>query len=136
MQMAEADSPLTVYLVENSTIMVPFLTGLLNADPDVRIVGHASEAPAAIRDIEALRPDVVIVDVALDVGSGFDILKHLHAREASAPLRVVLSNLASGPYRTAARRLGVTMFLDKSTDIRAMVRLMHQLAADKKSRRK
>lgn len=134
--MAEADGPLTIYLVENSPIMVPFLSGLLNVEPDIRIVGHAGEAPAAIQDIERLRPDVVIVDVALDVGSGFDVLKHCSAGDGVSPVRVILSNLTSRPYRTAARKLGVRVFLDKSTDIRAMVRFMRQLAVDKKSRRR
>jgi DNA-binding NarL/FixJ family response regulator len=128
---AEHD-PLHVYLVENSAIMVPFLIGLLDAEPGLRIVGHAGDASTAIREIDQLRPDVVVVDISLDDSSGFDVLKHFHARGAGAPLRIILSNLASLPYRQAARKLGVTLFFDKSTDIRAMLRLMHQLAEKKK----
>lgn len=133
--MAADDDPLNVYLVENSSIMAPFLSGLLDADPGVRVVGQAGDAPTAIRDIERLHPDVAIVDVALDLGSGFDVVKHFRNGGVGAPIWVILSNLASAPYREAARRLGVGLYLDKSTDIRAMLRLVHRLAMNKRSRR-
>lgn len=105
----------TVYLVEDSPLVGERLLELLEAVPGVRVTGRATGADEAIREILAGRPDVVVLDIRLAQGSGFDVLRALH--ENAPDIEVyMLSSFASDPYRHLAERLGARGFYDKSTE--------------------
>jgi DNA-binding response OmpR family regulator len=65
-----------VYLVEDSSIMSNLLWTLVRAN-GATVVGRSDAAPAAIDDILRLRPDLVVIDIGLKKGNGFDVLKAL-----------------------------------------------------------
>jgi DNA-binding NarL/FixJ family response regulator len=121
--------PLRVYLVEDSPIMVALLRDLLEGDPALAVVGQAAGAADAKTEITALAPDVVIVDIALENSSGFDVLRALSAHsENSRPIKIVLSNFATQRYRDEAQRLGADYFFDKNSDIVALVKTVTETA--------
>jgi len=92
------------------------------------IVGHADTAQTAIHDIALVKPDVVVIDVALSRGNGFDVLKSLRDHPpAKLPVRVVLTNYTLATYRNAAKRLGADYFLDKSSQIPELLRVIRSL---------
>ena len=91
------------------------LEALLAQVPGTTIVGHAAGAAAAVRDILEKRPDLVVLDVQLAEGSGFDVLRALHARAPELPV-VMLSNYSSDPYRQIAERFGARAFFDKTKE--------------------
>ena len=64
---------LRVYLVEDSAMLLSRLVELLEG-AGVAVVGHADTTATAIREIDATAPDVVIIDIALRHGNGFDVL--------------------------------------------------------------
>ena len=104
-----------LYLVDDSAMVRKRLEALLAALPGVTIVGHAEGADEAIRGIHELRPDMVLLDLRLAQGSGFDVLRAV--RELSPGVQVcMLSNFASEPYRRAAVQLGALDFYDKTRD--------------------
>jgi DNA-binding NarL/FixJ family response regulator len=105
----------TVYLVEDSALVRERLLEMLDAVPGVRVAGMATGADRAIKDILALRPDVVVLDVRLDQGSGFDVLRALHAQAPDIDV-YMLSSFASDPYRHLARQLGARDYFDKAVD--------------------
>lgn len=118
---------LRVYLVEDSAIMSPILRSLIEAT-GARIVGNSGAARAAIEDIRVLQPDVVIIDIGLREGSGFDVLKALfHAHGIGAPARMMLTSHTLEPYRNAAKRWGASHFFDKSTQIPEMLRALREM---------
>jgi DNA-binding NarL/FixJ family response regulator len=118
---------LRVYLVEDSAIMSPVLRTLIEA-VGARIVGNSGAAKPAIEDIKVLRPDVVVVDIGLREGSGFDVLKALFNEMGTAgPARMVLTNYALEPYRKAAQRWGASHFFDKSKQIPEMLRVLREM---------
>jgi two-component system response regulator DevR len=119
-----------VFLVEDSPLVRERLTQMLAALPETRVVGHASGVQEAISGILSTKPDLVLLDLSLDQGSGFDVLSAVHGK-APAIAFYMLSNFASEPYRRHAERLGASGFFDKSTDferVRDMVtqRIAHQ----------
>ena len=95
--------------------MLDRLTALLGALPDTLIVGHASGADEAVCAILAARPDVVVLDLKLAQGTGFDILTELHGKAPGIDC-YMLSNFSSEPYRRQAARLGAQGFFDKSSE--------------------
>lgn len=99
------------------------------------IVGHSDSAKIAIADIALVAPDVVIVDIALRQGNGFDVLKSLRGKPAPGkqpaakpPVRIVLTNYTLTSYRTAAKRMGADYFFDKSNEIPEMLRVIRTLS--------
>ena len=118
---------LLVYLVEDSAIMSPVLRTLIEA-VGAKIVGNSGAAQPAIEDIKVLRPDVVVVDIGLREGSGFDVLKALFKEMGpGGPARMVLTNYALEPYRKAAKRWGASYFFDKSKQIPEMLRVLRDM---------
>ena len=104
-----------VFLVEDSTMVRQRLEAMLAQVPGTEIVGRAAGARAAIRDILQTRPDLVLLDVQLAEGSGFDVLRALHAQAPELDV-VMLSNYSSDPYRQIAERFGARAFFDKTKD--------------------
>lgn len=119
--------PLRVYLVEDSLIMGNLVEELITGT-GATVLGRSDSAPVAIREIAALDPDVVVVDLALPEGNGFDVLE---ATQSLAPgkelTRLVLSNHATPAYREAAARLDVDGYFDKSQDITKMIEYLARL---------
>jgi DNA-binding NarL/FixJ family response regulator len=104
-----------VFLVEDSPLVLERLSGMLDAIPGVNIVGHASGVREAIAGILRAKPEVVVLDLKLAQGSGFDVLSEVHGREPGIDF-YMLSNFASEPYRRHAERLGAIGFFDKTTE--------------------
>jgi DNA-binding NarL/FixJ family response regulator len=123
-----AGEGLRVYLVEDSEIVRSRLESMLEAIPGVRTVGHAADALGAIRGIHAEQPDLVLLDLRLAQGSGFDVLSG--TRDLTpAPEIYVLSSFAGGPYRKLAMSLGATDCFDKTNDFERVRDLVAERAA-------
>jgi DNA-binding NarL/FixJ family response regulator len=105
-----------VFLVDDSSLVRERLAQMVTGLPQLRLVGEAGDVPAAITGILAAKPDLVLLDLSLEDGSGFDVLKALHGREPGIAF-YMLSNFASEPYRRHAARLGAKDFFDKSSDM-------------------
>jgi len=105
-----------VFLVDDSPLVRERIAKMVEALPQLRLVGEAAGVPEAIRGILAAKPDLVLLDLSLENGSGFDVLSAVHRREPGIAF-YMLSNFASEPYRRHAERLGARGFFDKSTDL-------------------
>ena len=118
-----------IFLVEDSPPVRARLAEMLGAIPGASLVGEASRADAAIRDILAMRPDVVVLDLSLAGGtSGFEVLRAV-CREAPEIDFYMLSNFVAEPYRELAERLGARDFFDKSSELERVRELIIERAA-------
>ena len=117
-----------VFLVEDSQIVSQRLEALLAEVPGTRIVGRATSATAAIRDILATRPDLVVLDIQLAEGTGFDVLRELHARAPEIDV-IMLSNYSADPYRQIAERFGARALFDKSREFERVRDVVAERAA-------
>lgn len=114
----QADRPDTpgmkVFLVEDAPLLRERLMALI-ASVGASTVGHADGARAAIEGILAAAPDVVVLDLHLKDGNGFDVLRAV--REAAPAIAFfVLTNHPHEGYRASAVRLGARGFYDKSSE--------------------
>jgi DNA-binding NarL/FixJ family response regulator len=117
-----------IYLVEDSPLVLGRLTAMLNDVPGARVVGHAEGASEAIQEILDFRPDLVVLDLRLAQGSGFDVLRTLRPLLPRTDF-CMLSSFASGPYRQAALQLGAVAFFDKTRDFERVRDLVAERAA-------
>ena len=116
-----------VFLVEDSPMVRQRLEALLTEVPGTEIVGRAAGAQIAIRDILETKPDLVVLDVQLAEGSGFDVLRALHAQAPELDV-VMLSNYSSDPYRQIAERFGARAFFDKTREFERVRDALAQFA--------
>ncbi len=129
--MDEIAKPLQVYVVEDSPIIQRLLASTIAA-AHAELVGHAAGAQKAIADLALLQPDLIVVDLALDSGTGFDVLSVMQHRSlAQSAVKVVLTNRANAEYRDLSFRLGADSFFDKSADMSQVLALINALAAEK-----
>jgi two-component system response regulator DevR len=117
-----------VFIVENSPLLIRRLTALLDGLPDTLVVGHAAGAEDAVRAILAARPDLVVIDLTLSQGTGFDVLIELHEKAPDIEC-YMLSNFCTDAYRRQAARLGAQGFFDKSSEFNLVRDLIAKRAA-------
>ena len=116
-----------VFVVEDSPLLTRFLLERLRAS-EITVVGHADNAEDAISGIAESRPDAVIIDLGLRIGTGFDILRALQKSNGGHhPVRMVLTNNPRPPLESMARRCGADYFFDKAKDINRMVEALEAL---------
>ena len=106
---------LNVFLVEDSPLVLDRLSEMLEAIPGVKVVGRATGARDAIAGIHLMKPEIVVLDLKLAEGSGFDVLSEMRERDPDIGF-YMLSSFASEPYRRHAERLGALGFFDKTTE--------------------
>lgn len=124
--------PVRVFLVEDSAVLRTRLQAMIEAIPGASLVGHAAGADDAVRGITAEKPDVVVLDLHLAQGNGFDVMR----AAAAAALGVafyVLTNYPMAGYRMSAERLGARGFFDKSSEFMALRDALASRAASEKS---
>jgi two-component system response regulator DevR len=67
------------------------LRDLLEAEPDIVVVGEAGGAGDAIRDISALRPDVAILDLRVPDGTGVEVCRQVRTAEPDVACLILTS---------------------------------------------
>lgn len=119
---------MTVFLVEDSPLLRERLATLLATIPGAQLVGQAAAADEALAGIRGTSPEVVVCDIQLEKGSGFDVLREVK-KHAPATDVYMLTNFASESYRQAAERYGARGFFDKSTQFDALRAVLAARAA-------
>ena len=104
-----------IYIVEDSPAIRDRLMAMLGEVPGTEVAGSAAGATQATREILASRPEMVILDLNLAEGGGFDVLRKLHAEAPEIDV-YMLSNFSAYPYRQLAERLGARGFFDKTRE--------------------
>jgi DNA-binding NarL/FixJ family response regulator len=117
-----------IFIVDDSPLVRERLVDMLDALPGAQIVGEAGDAAAAIEQILASRPDLVLCDLHLGEGSGFDVLRAVRPQAPEVEF-YMLSNISADPYRQLAGRLGARDFFDKSKEFERMRGVIAQRAA-------
>ncbi len=90
--------PLTRILLADDHPMIRTALEVLLRGTEFEIVGIAATGEAALREIERLAPDILLLDLQMPGGSGMDVLRQVRAGKAApnqtAALRVVLLTAA------------------------------------------
>ena len=104
---------INVFIVEDSEAMRASLRVMLSEFNNIRIAGYAADEAGAIKQINAAIPDVVILDLNLQSGTGVAVLKNIKKHHAGVKV-VVLTNCNGELYADACKRANADYFFDKS----------------------
>jgi DNA-binding NarL/FixJ family response regulator len=78
-----------VLIVEDHPLMRHGEAELINREPDLMVCGEAGSAAAAMEDIVALRPDIVLLDLNLPDKDGLELLKDIKSLHPQLPVLAV-----------------------------------------------
>lgn len=95
-----------VLVVDDSVLMRRALTALLTSDPEIEVVGTASDGRAAIEQVAALRPDVITMDVRMPVMDGAQTTEHIMAYYPT-PILVLTASLSRFDVDITFKMLGL-----------------------------
>ncbi len=84
-----------IILVDDHALVREGVSRLLEAQPDMRVVGSFGEGDAAIRFAAREEPDVAILDIAMPQASGIDVARQL--RDASPDTHLLVLSMHSNP---------------------------------------
>ena len=73
-------APIKVFLLDDHEIVRQGVRDLLEAQPDMEVIGEAGTASSALARIPALRPAVAILDVKLPDGDGVSVCRDIRSR--------------------------------------------------------
>jgi DNA-binding NarL/FixJ family response regulator len=122
---------LRVLIVEDSPIVAERLRESLLAVRGLRIIDTIDRENKAIEALEHGDIDVVVLDLRLNRGTGFGVLRALSAREAGngsdRPVVIIFTNYDLPEYRRQALALGADYFLDKARDFERLPSLIETL---------
>lgn len=113
--MEKPRSMVRVLIADDSALVRERLAAMLWEIPNVEVVGETADVRATEQCLIELLPDLVLLDISMPGGSGFDILdvirnRGLHTRA------VVVTTHAEPEFESRALDLGAAAFFDKSRD--------------------
>lgn len=132
-----SNGPIRVVVIDDSAYNRQTLVGMLESDPGVRVVGRAADGDEGLKQVLALQPDVITLDLEMPRMDGFTFLRILMARRPTPVL--VVSGWGAKENVFKALELGALDFLVKPSrtispelrsirdDLVAKVRMVTQL---------
>ncbi|HEX6231821.1 MAG TPA: response regulator transcription factor [Jiangellaceae bacterium] len=79
-QPGPGEEPVRVFLLDDHEVVRRGVAALLDAEPDLEVIGEAGSASQALARIPALRPDVAILDVRLPDGDGVSVCREIRSQ--------------------------------------------------------
>lgn len=104
-----------VLVVDDSSFMRKSVTHILAADPAIEVIDTAGDGETAIRKVKRLKPDVVLLDVAMPVMDGLTALMHIMA-ECPMPV-LVMSGIKDAKIAIKALEHGAVDFIKKPSGV-------------------
>jgi DNA-binding NarL/FixJ family response regulator len=121
-------APVRVLIVDDDDLMRAGLSAVLSSDETVHVVGEASDGRAAVDQVRALGPDVVLMDVRMPDLDGIAATREVVAVSPEAKV-VILTTFEQDEYIFGALNAGASGFLLKRTSPEALIAAIHTLAA-------
>ena len=116
-----------VYLLEDHTIVRQGLVSLLNTADDIEVIGESGDGRRALEEIQELKPDVLMSDIAVPGLSGLEVVKRL--RDAGSTVRIVMLSMYHDPeWVKRAMDAGANGYLVKGTGVRDLLNAVRTVA--------
>ncbi len=117
---------LGVLLVDDEPLIRSGLRAIINAEPDLNVLGEAEDGAAVTPLVRRLRPDVVLMDVRMPNLDGIEATRRV--RDATQARVLVLTTFDLDEYVYGALRAGARGFLLKDAGPELLVQAVHAAA--------
>ena len=119
--------PITILLAEDHAIVRQGLIALLKLDVSFQLVGEAKTGREAVALAQSLRPDVILMDIAMPVLNGLEATRQIRAANPAAKV-IVLSAHSDEVYVEKMIEAGVAGFLEKQSSAEILTKAIHEVA--------
>jgi DNA-binding NarL/FixJ family response regulator len=117
-----------VLIVDDQSLIRVGIQALLSRKPDIEVVGNASDGAEALRQVAALDPDVVLMDIRMPGMDGVEATRQLIAQRARAGI-IILTTFSDDTNVFAALAAGARGYLLKDTNHKALAEAIRVVAA-------
>jgi DNA-binding NarL/FixJ family response regulator len=123
-----AGVPVRVLLVDDDDLMRAGLKAVLSSDARVEVVGEAGSGRAAVEQVRALHPDLVLMDVRMPDLDGIAATREVTAASPDVKV-VILTTFEQDDYIFGALNAGASGFLLKRSGPEELLAAIHTVAA-------
>jgi len=125
-----ASNQITVLLADDHTVVRKGLCSLLNVDGHFKIVGEARTGREAVKLAKELRPDVILMDLAMPELNGFEATRQILADDPKAKVVILSANNDDGQIRQMCN-VGVVGILEKLESVEILTKAIRTVAQGK-----
>jgi two-component system response regulator NreC len=123
--------PLSVFLVDDHEVVRQGLRAILEADSAFTIIGEATDGLEAVRLVERLRPDLLVLDLMMPGLNGLDALRIIRQRSPRTRV-VVLSMHATDGFVAEALQCGASGYVLKGGRLSELVAAIREATAGRR----
>ena len=117
-----------VLIVDDQSLIRVGIQALLSRKPDIEVVGQAGDGAEALRLVDALDPDVVLMDIRMPGMDGVEATRQLVARQTRAGV-IILTTFQDDANVFSALAAGARGYLLKDTDHKQLAEAIRVVAA-------
>jgi len=124
----EGMSNLRLLIADDQPVVLSGLQSLLRAAPDIEIVGAVRDAFDVVALAERSRPDIVLLDIAMQAMAGVEALNSIH-HELPGTRVVVFSSIRSPEWVHESLELGAAGYIVKDQDLDDLIAILWRIHA-------
>jgi NarL family two-component system response regulator LiaR len=128
----DSSRPIRVLVVDDHVVVRRGIRALLATVDEVQVVGEAQDGHEALEKTEALRPDVILLDLLMPRMDGIEVTRRLIAEDPEARI-LVLTSFAADDKVFPAIKAGALGYLLKDTGPEELVRAIGQVCRGESS---
>jgi DNA-binding NarL/FixJ family response regulator len=119
---------ISVLIADDHSLFAEALEAILETEPGIEVVGRASNGEEAVEQALALKPDVILMDIAMPVVDGVEATKRIREKNrAECVLMLTGSNARTDVAR--ARAAGAAAYVTKDRIAAQLIEAIRELAA-------
>jgi len=123
-------SKLRVMLVDDSELVRVGLRSVIEGTDDIEVVGEAASIATAVSAVDQYQPDVVLLDLRLPDGMGFEACRRILRQHPNMRI-LVLTSMDDAKLVDEAIRAGAHGYLLKEINAQTLIHSIHEVAAGK-----
>jgi DNA-binding NarL/FixJ family response regulator len=126
--MSDTNNSIRVYLIDDHPVLREGFAKAIEAEPGITVVGQAGTAADALREVQSIKPEVVLVDLNIPDRDGIELLAALRVQVPSAKLLVL--SCYDDEFRVAeALRAGAQGYLVKTSELAEVIDGIRRIAS-------
>lgn len=125
-----ATNSITVFLLDDHDLVRHSIAQLLEAEPDIRVVGESATAAGALPIVESTHPRVAVLDIRLRDGNGIDVCRSIRTSHPDVRC-LILTSFSDDRAIVDAARAGADGVIVKQIRGNAIVRSIRDVASGK-----
>lgn len=123
-------SMLGILIADDQSLIRAGFSALLDAEPDMRVLGQAGSGVQAVAQAKALKPDIVLMDIRMPQGDGIAAAAAITGDEQLSGTRVImLTTFELDDYILDSIRAGASGFLVKDIEPEQLIEAVRVVAA-------